>query len=276
MSGCRFVRALALFASFVFCCAANAYPVTWTLSGVTFDDGGTATGYFVYDADIDTLSTFSVSVAGGATTTFPPFTYDNASSSGSVYSFGAGDVGTVLDQNGTSRGIRIPAVSALTDAGGTLAVNIAGRGAAECYNCGPARVFTGGNLIGTAPPSITSPASATFAFATTLSFSVTTTGAPLPTLTVSGTLPPGVAFTDNGDGTGTFSGSSTTSGSFALTVTASNGAGPDATQSLSLKILPPFVPSPAPTLGWFGLLAAALLLLLAGWSGISARIRTRS
>lgn len=29
---------------------AHAVPVTWYLSGVTFDDGGTATGSFVYDA----------------------------------------------------------------------------------------------------------------------------------------------------------------------------------------------------------------------------------
>lgn len=29
---------------------AHAVPVTWYLSGVTFDDGGTATGTFVYDA----------------------------------------------------------------------------------------------------------------------------------------------------------------------------------------------------------------------------------
>jgi hypothetical protein len=127
--------------------AANAFPVTWTLSGVTFSDGGTATGSFVYDFDTNTISTWSVSVAGGDTQTFPPVTYDATTSSAS-YSTPT-DVGAFFALNAPStRQLRLPAVSQLSDTGGTLAVNIAGSGAAECYNCGPARTYTAGNLIG--------------------------------------------------------------------------------------------------------------------------------
>lgn len=44
------------------CCAvgAHATPVQWTLSDVLFDDGGTATGSFIYDADSATYSNISI------------------------------------------------------------------------------------------------------------------------------------------------------------------------------------------------------------------------
>ncbi len=41
--------------------AASAGPVTWTLSGVTFAQGGTASGSFAYDADTDTYSSINIS-----------------------------------------------------------------------------------------------------------------------------------------------------------------------------------------------------------------------
>jgi hypothetical protein len=40
---------------------ANAVPVTWVLDGVMFDDGGVATGSFVYDADTDLYIDVSIS-----------------------------------------------------------------------------------------------------------------------------------------------------------------------------------------------------------------------
>src|SRR3954453_13212771 len=42
-----------------------AAPVLWTLSGVTFADGGTASGSFVYDATTNTYSAINVTSAGG-------------------------------------------------------------------------------------------------------------------------------------------------------------------------------------------------------------------
>jgi len=59
------------------------------------------------------------------------------------------------------------------------------------------------------------------------SFTVTATGTPTPTLTETGSLPAGVIFTDNGDGTGTLSIASTTSalGTWTFTITATNSLG---------------------------------------------------
>jgi hypothetical protein len=67
---------------------------------------------------------------------------------------------------------------------------------------------------------------------------VTTTGAPAPALTLSGVLPAGVTFTDNGNGTATLSGTPAagSSGDYAMMVSAANGVAPDASQSFSLHV----------------------------------------
>jgi hypothetical protein len=44
---------------------AEASLVQWTLSGVTFNDGGTASGSFDYDADIQAVSGFDVTTTAG-------------------------------------------------------------------------------------------------------------------------------------------------------------------------------------------------------------------
>jgi MYXO-CTERM domain-containing protein len=46
--------------------AAGAAPLTWTLDGVVFEDGTTATGSFVFDADTTTFSALSIVTAGGS------------------------------------------------------------------------------------------------------------------------------------------------------------------------------------------------------------------
>ncbi len=86
------------------------------------------------------------------------------------------------------------------------------------------------------PPTITSASSTTFNQGQAGTFTVTTTGTPAPSLTESGTLPTGVTFVDNGNGTATLSGTATTAGTYTLTITATNSAG-TATQSLTLSVL---------------------------------------
>jgi hypothetical protein len=50
----RIILTLVLSASYLLSGTAQAVPVLWTLSGVEFDDGGTASGSFVYDDDCRT------------------------------------------------------------------------------------------------------------------------------------------------------------------------------------------------------------------------------
>ena len=78
----------------------------------------------------------------------------------------------------------------------------------------------------------------TFTAGTNGTFTVTTSGYPVAALTESGNLPTGVSLTDNGDGTATISGTPAagTGGTYSVTIGASNGVSPDATQSFTLTV----------------------------------------
>jgi hypothetical protein len=81
-------------------------------------------------------------------------------------------------------------------------------------------------------PAITSPDTAAFTVGTAGHFHVTTAGFPAPTLSVSGTLPPGLTFDPTA---GAFTGTPTGAGTFPVTVTAMNPLGV-ATQTLNLTV----------------------------------------
>ena len=91
-------------------------------------------------------------------------------------------------------------------------------------------------------PAITSANSATFVITHAGTFSVTTTGYPDITSMViddgGASLPTGVAFVDNGDGTATLSGTPATgtSGIYPFTITATNGVPTAASQEFTLTI----------------------------------------
>ena len=88
-------------------------------------------------------------------------------------------------------------------------------------------------------PAITSASIASFTVGTPGTFTVTTMGIPDPAISVSGTLPAGVTFVDNGNGTGTLSGTPAagTGGTYPLSFTAVNSVG-TATQSFTLTVNP--------------------------------------
>ena len=94
-------------------------------------------------------------------------------------------------------------------------------------------------------PAITSPSATTFTTGIAKSFTVSTTGSPVPALTRTGTLPSGLTFKDNGDGTATISGTAASSAAppagstpYSLTLKATNGAG-NATQAFTLTVTNP-------------------------------------
>jgi hypothetical protein len=80
-------------------------------------------------------------------------------------------------------------------------------------------------------PAITSPSSTTVTEGSPFSFPITTLGIPTPKITKQGTLPRGVTFHNNHDGTATISGTATSTrhesalGTFPLTITATVGSG---------------------------------------------------
>jgi len=88
-------------------------------------------------------------------------------------------------------------------------------------------------------PLITSANTTTFISGVLGDFTVTTTGYPTPSLSYTGTLPTGITFTDNGDGTASIAGTTTQEGIFAITITATNFVLPNAQQSFTLEVTPP-------------------------------------
>ncbi len=98
-------------------------------------------------------------------------------------------------------------------------------------------------------PAITSAPSATFTVGQLGSQTITATGVPTPSIAESGALPAGVTFTDNGGGTASLSGTPAAgpAGSYVLTLTASNGVNPAATQTFVLTVQPAPSPSQGPT-----------------------------
>jgi predicted extracellular nuclease len=92
------------------------------------------------------------------------------------------------------------------------------------------------------PPAITSANNATFQIGTPNSFNVTATGFPVPAIVRGGVaLPAGMTYTDNGNGTGTLSGTPApgTNGTYAITFTASNSAGTTPPQNFTLTVTAP-------------------------------------
>ncbi|HEX3459434.1 MAG TPA: putative Ig domain-containing protein, partial [Acidimicrobiales bacterium] len=91
-------------------------------------------------------------------------------------------------------------------------------------------------------PTITSADHTTFTSGTPGTFTVATSPSsqPVPTLSESGALPSGVTLQDNGNGTATLSGTpgAGTAGTYPITITASNGISPNASQSFTLTVNP--------------------------------------
>lgn len=80
------IRIFALFVGLIGSLAVHAGPITWTLSDVIFEDGGSASGSFTYDADGVAYTNVSITTSGfsDGTTTFggtytqvlPSFSFD--------------------------------------------------------------------------------------------------------------------------------------------------------------------------------------------------------
>ncbi len=108
-------------------------------------------------------------------------------------------------------------------------------------NGGPTSATQSFILTVNAPPAITSAAATTFSVGAAGTFAVTTAGFPfrVPTITRGGAaLPAGITWVDNGDGTGTLSGTAAagTGGTYALTFTASSGVGATVVQTFTLTV----------------------------------------
>jgi hypothetical protein len=92
--------------------------------------------------------------------------------------------------------------------------------------------------LGYPAPTITTLGQTTMTVGSSGSYALSASGSPTPSFAETGTLPNGVTFTDNGNGTATLAGTPAagSAGTYPISITASNGSGSAATQSFTLTV----------------------------------------
>ena len=174
--------------------------------------------------------TFPVGVSPTGITAGQGFAY-TIGSNGTLYAFGAsnnGDLG-----NGTTTGS--PGLQATP-----VAVSLPAGVVPTALGPEPDSLTGYVVVRPTAPPTVTSASSTTLTQGQPGTFTITATGTPAATFSETGTLPTGVTLSS----TGVLSGTPTQSGSFAITITATNGVSPNSIQSFTLFVdAPPTITS---------------------------------
>ncbi|MGB7052007.1 MAG: putative Ig domain-containing protein [Acidimicrobiales bacterium] len=227
-------------------------------SGVSFVDNGNGTAALSGTPAIGTLGSYPITITAGngvnpnATQTFT-LTVDQAptvtSSNATIFTAGSAGSFTVTTSGNPTAALSktggLPSGVTFTDNGNGTAT-LSGTPAAGTGGSYPITITADNGVTPNGSqsftltvdqaPAITSTASTTFSDGVSSSFRVTTTGNPTPALNETGSLPSGVTFTDNGNGTASLSGTPSTSGSFPITITATNGVGTAANQSFTLTV----------------------------------------
>ncbi|HWB08911.1 MAG TPA: TIGR03118 family protein [Pirellulales bacterium] len=167
--------------------------------------------------------------------------------------------GTASTFHVTTSGVPAPSITATgLPSGVTLTDNHDGTATLASTTAAAANTYTftitASNGIGTAAtqnftltispaqtqsaPAFTSANSSVFTAGSAGSFSITSSGSPAATITENGTLPSGLTFTPGTGGTATITGTpaANTGGTYTIALTASNGVGTAATQSLLLIV----------------------------------------
>jgi hypothetical protein len=218
----------------------GSYALTFTAANGVLPNATQAFTLIVNQAPAITSAasaTFTVGSANSFTVTTNGFPLPTLAIGGAALPSGV----TFVDNgNGTGTLSGTPAAGT----GGTYAITFT---ATNTVGSSAPQAFT---LTVNQAPAITSANTTSFTVGSAGSFTVTATGTPTPSLAVSGSLPAGVTFVDNGNGTGTLSGTPAagTAGSYALTFTASNGVLPNGTQAFTLNVnQPPAITSAAST-----------------------------
>jgi len=151
------ITVFALFVLFCMPSIASADGVPWVLAGVTFDDGGTASGSFVYDAVTNTYSAINVTTTAGATLAGATYTSlsDIVGSSSTGFLFGPNNSSDLTGASFLMWLFDAP----LTNSGGIVQVSLPPPSDSIEALCGDPgcsdsaasfRIVTGGEVVGTA------------------------------------------------------------------------------------------------------------------------------
>ena len=210
--------------------AGKTFPVTFTASNglgspvtqsftLTVNQAPAITSANNTAFTVGTPGSFAVITTGFPT---PTLTETGALPAGVTFLDNGNGVGTLSGTPAAGTGGTFPITFTATNGVGTPAL----------------QTFTLTVKVVATVPAITSVSSVTFSVGVASTFSVTATGTPTPTLTEAGTLPSGVTFKDNGNGTATLAGTPAagTGKTYPITVTASNGVGSPSSQTFTLTV----------------------------------------
>lgn len=127
--------------------SADAAPVTWTIDSLLFDDGGTGSGTFVYDANTNSYSDISIVTTAGSVL------------GGSVYGFINPTLlsppsanGVVLVSSNLANLTGLPAIgigfgAALTNTGGFISIDAGIEGTCVNAGCDAPNAFPVRNIL---------------------------------------------------------------------------------------------------------------------------------
>src|SRR5262249_28302322 len=148
-------QALLWFCALALSTAAYAVPLQWTISA-TFEDGGTASGSFVYDATANLFSQVNITTTTGSIRTGATYVRAN------LVAARADLVLVITSASGDLTGTPIlgaSLVSPMTNAGGTIQINLSALyeedscGNAACTGVtAPRRTITSGSVTSVAVP----------------------------------------------------------------------------------------------------------------------------
>ncbi|WP_426177056.1 PEP-CTERM sorting domain-containing protein [Massilia sp. TWR1-2-2] len=138
---------------------AQATPITYALQNVTFTDGTSAAGSFVFDAATHKSSGYSIATRPGIMSAFNW----NQANSGLYFGGGAGPNNFTLITTDGRRVFNFSFLAPFTDAGGTNLINIAST--YECNNCGTFRRVNGGSVTSIDAVNVPEPGTLPLAFA---------------------------------------------------------------------------------------------------------------
>ena len=220
----------------------TALAADWTLAqpapAIAVADGGTALVDGNSTADLGSspvgtgvARTFTVTNPGSANLLLGAIIVDGANAGDFVPSA----LGSTTVTPGGSTSFTVTFTPSFVGAAGAaihLASNVSGA-------TNPFDFALAGTGSGTAPL-ITSASSTIFQLGAASAFQVMASGSPAPTFSATGALPGGVGFSS----AGLLSGLPAAGGSFSLSITASNGVAPSATQSFTLIVNRPPVANP--------------------------------
>ena len=136
--------------------AAIASPLTWVLN-TTFDDGGAASGFFVFDANTNTVSNWNIAATAGSALAAFDYTTSNSTASGSSgnVTFGSNqtfpnNLPPPLNFN-EKRLLILDFIGSLTNAGGSVGLLSGPNASRECLNCDPFRLPVTGTVTSSVP-----------------------------------------------------------------------------------------------------------------------------